>query len=81
MGGTEKSAIVRSLAKRIVDELHGRLVITAYTGVAAAPFFAATALSLLTISINPAAHVFVEGAHNVSQVNYRRGKNPTGVRH
>ena len=74
MGGTGKSAIVRSIAKRIVDELHGRLVITAYTGVAAAPFFAATALSLLTISINPAAHVFVEGAHNVSQVNYRREK-------
>ena len=56
MGGTGKSRLIMDLKKRVVQEQHGRLVITAYTGVAAAQFGSATLLSLFNIGKNPTSN-------------------------
>ena len=50
-GGTGKSAMVHELREQMEARKCGNLVVTAYTGVAAAPFGGATLLSLLNLGI------------------------------
>ena len=50
-GGTGKSVVIRALMKSFEQSNCGRVVATAYTGIAAAPFSAPTLLSLLGLSI------------------------------
>jgi hypothetical protein len=54
-GGTGKSAMVKRLQEQFAARDCGRLVVTAYTGVAAAPFGGPTLLSLLNMRINTKA--------------------------
>ena len=51
-GGTGKSAMVHQLQKQMAARDCGKLVITAYTGVAAAPFRGPTLLSLFNMKID-----------------------------
>ena len=50
-GGTGKSAMVHELEQQMTASRSGALIVTAYTGVAAAPFGGPTLLSLLNLSI------------------------------
>lgn len=50
-GGTGKSAMVHALEREFVRLGLGKLLITAYTGVAAAPFGGPTLMSLLKMSL------------------------------
>ena len=50
-GGTGKSALVYELEVQMQESRSGALLVTAYTGVAAAPFGGPTLLSLLNLSI------------------------------
>ena len=58
-GGTGKSAMVHELDVQMAESRCGALLVTAYTGVAAAPFGGPTLLSLLNLSIESksAAHI------------------------
>lgn len=51
-GGTGKSAVVHALRREFKRLGLGRLLVTAYTGVAAAPFGGPTLLRLLNLNIN-----------------------------
>ena len=48
-GGTGKSQVTKSITREIAKRGHGAVIVTAYTGVAAAPFGGPTLLSLLNM--------------------------------
>lgn len=66
-GGTGKPAVVHALKREFVRLGLGRLLVTAYTGVAAAPFGGPTLLSLLGLSLEAKAAVRVRTAGAVER--------------
>ena len=67
-GGTGKSAVVHTLRRRMQETDAGYLVVTAYTGVASAPFGGPTLLALLSISIRCKNTQDVKKRHGVDVV-------------
>ena len=61
-GGTGKSAMVHTLKRRMEETGAGYLVVTAYTGVATAPFGGPTLLALMSLGI------LCKGARDVKQL-------------
>ena len=61
-GGTGKSAMVHTLKRRMEESGAGYLVVTAYTGVATAPFGGPTLLALMSLGIS------CKGARDVKQL-------------
>ena len=60
-GGTGKSAMVHALKRRMAEMGVGHLLVTAYTGVASAPFGGPTLLALMSLGIT------CKGARDVKQ--------------
>ena len=61
-GGTGKSAMVHTLKRRMEETGAGYLIVTAYTGVASAPFGGPTLLALMSLGI------LCKGARDVKQL-------------
>ena len=61
-GGTGKSAMVHTLKRRMEETGAGYLIVTAYTGVATAPFGGPTLLALMSLGI------LCKGARDVKQL-------------
>ena len=59
-GGTGKSALIHTIMDLMKTHKCGHLLVTAYTGVAAAPFGGPTVLRLLGFGINTKDHSFVK---------------------
>ena len=73
-GGTGKSAMVHALKREFERLRLGVLLVTAYTGVAAAPFGGPTLLSLLGLGVQAKAARNVRSISNEGQREARRAK-------
>ena len=79
-GGTGKSKVVHALKREFKRLGLGRLLVTAYTGVAAAPFGGATLLRLLSLNVaTKAAHRVRENDATIRAQMCRKFNNECGA--